>query len=166
MTMRFARVMLFAVLVGFVVLFAGTVAVAAPVPKHLQKDGESEQTKFQGKWKVLSIKVGGMEIGATGFDMHLEFRGDTFTAIANDQTTTAKVKFDVVDGVKRMTTSESQTLGRDGKPVRTSRDESVGYTLDGDKLTVATTQDQKPIDPAKADKNAIVMVLVRVKDEK
>ncbi|MFO0823093.1 MAG: TIGR03067 domain-containing protein [Gemmataceae bacterium] len=164
--MQLARVMLLVVLAGFAVVFAGTATSASPVPKHLQKEGDSEQAKFQGKWKVHSIKVGGMEIGATGIDMHLEFRGDTFTAIANDQTTTAKVKFDVVDGVKRMTTTESQTISRDGNPIRTSRDESVGYTLDGDKLTVATTQDQKPIDPVKADKDAIVMVLIRVKDEK
>ncbi len=55
------------------------------------KEPEGDQSKFQGKWKVESIKVGGNDLlaglgqaaGQQGFDMTIEFAGDQFRASAN-----------------------------------------------------------------------------------
>ena len=174
--MRTRAFLLLAALSGSVVVLAGTPAPGAPVPKHLMKDGDNtEQGKLQGKWKLMSLRLGGMEIGgdiAAGIEMTMEIRGDTMTArVAQGpaQRITAKIKLDTADGVKRFTTTNTQKTDTDGKPAGKEADVTFGYAIDGDKMTWAMVPgangNAELADPAKPGANAILMVFTRVKDK-
>ncbi len=156
-----------------VVTLAGP-ATAAPVPKHLMKEPESDKAKLQGKWKVQSIQMGGKNVLADlnqnglNIDMEIEFQGDKFIATINltgtVQKITATVKYGT-NGMKQLTTTESQAVDGAGKPVNTgSRDASLGYAFDGDQLLLAADTDgKKATNPLKPGPNDQVMVLTRVK---
>jgi uncharacterized protein (TIGR03067 family) len=148
---------------------AGT-AGAAPVPKHLVKEAENtEQSKLQGKWKLESIEIGGMNLGLPEtIDGTFEFRGDKLTVAMQGQTVTATVKLDSADGLKRLATTNTQKVGADGKPLGKEDDATFGYVLDGDKLMIGTRPNAAgrgsgPIDPKKPGEGGVVMVLTRVK---
>ena len=174
--MRTCAFLLLATLSGSAVVFTGTPAPGAPVPKHLMKEGDNtDQGKLQGVWKLTSIRIGGTEIGgdiATGVDMTMEIRGDTMTANVMPgptQRVTAKIKLDTADGVKRLSTTNTQKTDTDGKPNGKEEDVTCGYAIDGDKMTWAMVPDANgkvaPADPAKPGANAILMVFTRVKDK-
>jgi uncharacterized protein (TIGR03067 family) len=149
-------------------LIAGA-AAAAPVPKHLMKPkDDSEQGKLQGKWRLTAIKIGGMELGggvAAGISLTVEFRGEK----AGGQRMTAKIKLDVVNGVKRCITCEGQKLDPQGKPAGEEKDQAFGYKLEGDQMTWAIDQrgmGQGPlVDPANPGPNAAVFVFTRMKEK-
>ena len=155
------------------VVLAGT----APVPKHLMKEPENDdKAKLQGKWKLESLQLGKMPlpVGSDGgLEVTLEFRGDTLTGVAPNQTTTATIKLDTVEGLKRLSTMNTRTVGKDGKPIGQDENTVFGFVIDGGKLLLATTTDfdgrgsgrGQAADPKKPGDDTIVMVLVRVKDK-
>ncbi|MCI0703085.1 MAG: hypothetical protein L0241_18565 [Planctomycetia bacterium] len=174
--MRIPAIMLFAL--G--VVFVGSVGpmVAAPVPKHLMKELEGDQKKLQGKWKLQSLRMGDVELGGdlrNTIEMAMEFRGNTFTMTANIAPTnqfmksTATIKFED-SKPKRMRVTHVKTVDRDGKAIEPNgqKEGAFGYTLDGDKLTLAANSDGKDkstaADPAKPGPNTVIMVFVRVKE--
>jgi uncharacterized protein (TIGR03067 family) len=151
---------------------------AAPVPKHLMKEGDTtEQGKLQGVWKFTSVRLGGTEVSVEktgGSDMRVEIRGDTMTVTSSQgnvapQRVTAKLKLDTADGVKRFSTTNTQKTDTDGKPTGKEEDVSCGYAIDGDTMTWAMVPgaNGKAVfaDPAKPGANAILMVFTRVKDK-
>jgi uncharacterized protein (TIGR03067 family) len=150
-------------------LLTASAALAAPVPKHLMKDGDNgDLAKLQGKWKLVSLQFGETELrGGVAADLNMvfEFRGDSMTVTANDQTVKAKIKLDTIDGFKRFATIDIQKVSMDGKPVGKEEDATFGYLLDGDKLTLATSSEKTPVNPAKPVDTAVLMVLSRVKDK-
>lgn len=146
-------------------------SAAAPVPKQAGKLPENaDKDKLQGKWKLVGLRLGGQDIGGApgGQELVLEFAGDSFTASATQQRTTGKVKFDEVEGVKRMTMVDAQKQVPNGPPAR-EEDVSFGYVLDRDKLLIAVSPGAMGkvafADPAKPGKDTIVMTLARVKDD-
>src|SRR5205809_4073977 len=81
--MRSAAFLLLATLTGFAVFRTGPAAALAPVPKHLMKEAENtEQAKFQGKWKLESLTFGNMALpagAAGGIELTLEIRDSKLT---------------------------------------------------------------------------------------
>jgi uncharacterized protein (TIGR03067 family) len=160
----------FLLLVAAVSAATGT---AAPVPKHLMKEGDNtEQSKLQGKWKLESIQLGEMNLGgaAIGIEGYFEFRGDQLTVSMQGQTVTATVKLDTADGLKRLATTNTKKVGADGKPAGKEDDVTFGYVIEEDKLMIAVRADLAgggkmtgPIDPKKPGPNGVVMVLTRIK---
>jgi uncharacterized protein (TIGR03067 family) len=176
--MRFAVFLVLAVLSGFVLTFAGSLGVAAPVPKHLMKEAENtDQAKLQGKWKLESIALGGMPLPNNaagpngGLEMILEFRGDKLTVTGPNDNVTATIKLDTVDGVKRCATVNTQKLDKDGKPAGKEEDVTFGYIIDGDKLTFAVRMDPgsgkstTAADPSKPGTDTVLIVFTRVKEK-
>jgi len=163
--------LLFAASVALAASLGGT-AVAAPVPKHLMKPIENtESDRLQWKWKLESLTIGNMALTGKEFEMVLEFRGGAMTAHGQGTVTTATVKLDAADGMKRITTTTIRVANTQGMPLRNESDEAFGYTLDDDKLVLAMTvgaDAPKGIaaDPTKkpAD-DVVVLVLTRVKDK-
>jgi uncharacterized protein (TIGR03067 family) len=156
---------------GFVAAFlVGVPASAAPVPKHLMKEAENtEETKLQGRWKLESLGVGGIQPqGGVGqqVEMTLEFRGTKLTGTSEGRGMNATFKLDIVDGVKRLAITDTKAVDRMGQPVA-EEDVTFGYCIiDGAKLTLAATIDGKrAVDPAKAGDNALVLVLTRIKEK-
>ncbi len=149
-------------------------AAAAPVPKHLMKEPEGDQGKLQGKWKLQSLRMGGMDVGgdlAKSIDLVMEFRGDKLVVTANvpgqggAMKSTGTVKFD--PKAKTITATQMEAVGPDGKPVNKSgpATQAMGYVLDGDKLTFASsTGGDRAADPAKPGPNTIVMTFTRLKE--
>jgi len=169
--MRATALALFAATAGLFVSL-GAPAGAAPVPKHLVKEADSsEQGKLQGRWKLESISLANMPVpvGGKELEMTLEIRGDTLTATTMGRVTTAKVKIDAADGLKRLAATNIQTLNADGKPIGKEDDAAFGYTLEGDKLVLASniggTGKGNAADPAKPGDSTAVMVLTRIKDK-
>lgn len=168
------------VLFGIVVAFVSTVSqrgVAAPVPKHLMKEPETDKAKLQGKWKVQSLLMGGKDLfvgpGQVGlaFDIVMEFQGDQMVVTANiggtTQKTTATLKYGS-DGKRQFEATEQQTVDGQGKPINIGADGnrggSTGYAFDGEKLLLGSSSNGKAgIDPLKPGKDDIVLVLVRAK---
>jgi uncharacterized protein (TIGR03067 family) len=160
---------------AFLILFSSVAIIevtqitanAAPVPKHLMKEPENnELVKLQGEWKLESLKVGNAEVAQ--LDIKMEFREDKMIITGAGQTTTSKVKFDSVDGIKRLTTSESRAVNANGAPGAKQEDGSFGYTIDGDKLTIAVALNGAAptiVDPTNPTKDAIVIVLARMKEK-
>jgi uncharacterized protein (TIGR03067 family) len=170
--MRFAAFLVLTVVSGLVLTFAGSMGVAAPVPKHLMKEGDNpEQLKLQGKWKLESKVVKG--IGTSKPDVEiLEIRDNKLTITNTDTTFVATFKLDAVDGVKRCNASDHQRVHNESKLATKEDDYSLGYSIDGDKLTMATRYYldngkliMLAVDPSKPGKDAIVMVFTRVKDK-
>ncbi|MCI0703084.1 MAG: hypothetical protein L0241_18560 [Planctomycetia bacterium] len=165
----------FAFLLAVVLMASVGPVGAAPVPKHLMKEPGSDKGKLQGKWKLQSLRLGGMDVGgdlAGGIDMVLEFRGDKLIVTANiggngTMTGTADVKIES-GAVKRISSSNIQTTDGNGKPINTgAKNDAFGYLLEGDKLILAATpgggDGNTLADPNKPDKNTMIMVLTRVK---
>jgi|GEM_PF-3818212 len=174
---RFAAFALFGIVVAFVST-VGQRGIAAPVPKHLMKTPETDKAKFQGKWKVQSVLMGGKDIlvglgqgGGLGLDMIFEFQGDQLIATTNiggtTQKTTTTLKFGA-NGKRELVSTESHTVDGNGKPINAGPDEqkggSTGYAFDGEKLLLgASSNGQTAVDPLKPGKDDIVIVLVRAK---
>jgi uncharacterized protein (TIGR03067 family) len=165
--MRAVALTLF-VLGAAVVSSSGPGVAAAPVPKHLMKEPEGEQAKFEGKWKVVSIRAAGEELvtGAATLDIEMEFRGDRLTATVRtggkvSLTSTATVKY-ATGGERQIRTTDERAVDGDGKPIDndTGKDEPLGYAFDGEKLLIA-----EKVDPLKAGPNDTVVVLTRVKEK-
>jgi uncharacterized protein (TIGR03067 family) len=176
--MRFTAFLMLAVLSGFALMFAGSMGVAAPVPKHLMKEAENpDQAKLQGKWKLESVGIGGMPVPGNpngpngGLDITLEFRGDKLTAGGMGTTLVSKIKLDTIEGVKRCTTFDALQLGQDGKPDEKKDGEAFGYVVDGDKLTIAVRVDPAGDkanmvgNPSKPNTDTVLMVFTRVKNK-
>jgi uncharacterized protein (TIGR03067 family) len=176
--MRTTVFLTLAVLSGFVIPYACSAGVAAPVPKHLMKEAENtEQSKLQGKWKLESTGIGGLPVRGNpngpngGLDITLEFRGDKLTATGPQPTLVSKIKLDTIEGVKRCTTFDALQLGQDGKPDEKKDGEAFGYIVDGNKLTIAVRLDatggkaNTAADPSKPNTDTILMVFTRVKDK-
>jgi uncharacterized protein (TIGR03067 family) len=167
---RTVALVLFAVVTG-IVSSSGTRA-AAPVPKEVAKEADGDKAKFQGKWKVEALHMGGKDIMALigqNFEMVVEFRGDQFTASANIggmvQRTTATVKYGTPQA-RQLTTSNAKTLDADGRPIEhNQKNDALGYAFDGEKLLLGASNSGKAIDPLKPGESDIVIVLTRVKDK-
>jgi len=151
-------------------VLVGVPASAAPVPKHLMKEAENtEEAKIQGRWKLESLGVGGIQPQGGGvqqqMEMTLEFRGDKMTVRSKDQVVSATIKLDIADGVKCLAITNAQSVDGMGRTVRED-DMAFGYCRDGDKLTLAMTlEGYRTVDPAKAGDNALVLVLTRIKEK-
>jgi uncharacterized protein (TIGR03067 family) len=167
---RTAMLVSFAFATVFVVSI-GSLTGAAPVPKHLMKEPESDKAKLQGKWKVESLTMGGKDVlGALGqnFDIVIEFQGDQFIATSNigDTThkTTSTLKYGA-SGTRQLTTTNTQMATNNGQPMNHEKDETIGYAFDGDKLLLGSTGagGRGAVDPLKPGQNDLVIVLVRVK---
>jgi uncharacterized protein (TIGR03067 family) len=162
-----------ALFVPVVVVVSSLGAGAAPVPKHLMKEPESEKAKLQGKWRVESLRVGGKDGNdlGQGLDMVIEFRGDTLTATTTgpnrNRTTTATVKHDATAGAKCFATVNTVTVDHDGKSAPTEeKNEGFAYAFDGDKLLLAVQIGSKErADPLKPGPNDLVITLTRVKEK-
>jgi hypothetical protein len=158
-----------------VIVSSLSTGVAAPVPKHLVKEPEGDKAKFQGKWKIESILMGGKDILAVlgqNFEMELQFKGEQFTARGNIggmvQTTTGTVKYGTAES-RLMKMMDRKTVGPDGKPVNNAaqKEEAFGYAFDGEKVLLGSTSDggAKGIDPLNPGPNDFVIVLIRVKEK-
>jgi uncharacterized protein (TIGR03067 family) len=162
--------LLFAMLGGFAI----TDADASPVPKHLLKGADNkEQAKLQGRWKLESVQYGGRPIGGEqGIEMTMEIRGDTVTSTTKWLTTTATIKLDKVDGVLRLALINSKAIDVKQQGPTVVENSQYGYTLDGDKLTLATnmivgTKRSTAADPTKpAGDNTVLTVYTRIKETK
>jgi uncharacterized protein (TIGR03067 family) len=152
------------------VLFACSTGFAAPVPKP--KDGENpDQARLQGTWKLESLVIGGMPPTPYLFEMTYEIRGDKLTMKSDKHTYTAVIKLETVDGLKRLTMTNHQKVDPDGKPGEKQDDVIFGYTIDGDKLQLATRPSKdtgkitEPENPNKPGPDSVVRVFTRVKDK-
>lgn len=166
--MRTAVILL---VLGFAgVLQTGVPAGAAPVPKHLMKAPDNtEETQLQGRWKLENLAVGGGipqgGIGGPQMEITLEFRGTKVTGSSQGRAVSATLKLEIVDGFKRLAMTNTQTVDGTGKPVKED-DVTFGYSIVGDKLTLATTLEGKgPVDPTKPGNNALVLTFNRVKEK-
>jgi uncharacterized protein (TIGR03067 family) len=164
--------MMFLATLSGAALLANGPSVASPIPKHLMKDGNADQAKLQGKWKLTSLRIAGRDVGgdiAKTMNMTIEVRDDSFTSTTNQGRVIAKVKLDSVDGVKRFATVNTQKWSADGKHLGGEDDVSLGYLIEGDKLTWAMVPGANGkatmADPGKPAANAILMVFTRVKKE-
>src|SRR6516225_604795 len=114
--MRCVAFLVLAVLAGFVLTFAGSLGVAAPVPKHLMKEAENtEQAKLQGKWQGESVSVGDLLLAGPGkaaWGMTLEISDNKFT-FTSGGTETATFKLDTIDGFKRCTLTDREWTAPD-----------------------------------------------------
>src|SRR5437763_62584 len=137
--MRTFALVLFAA-VAVIVSSVGKPAAAAPVPKHLMKEPETDKAKLQGKWKLQSLKLGEMELGPDligTLEMVFELRGDTLTATVNAagtvQKSTATVKYPAAGGTgpKRISMTDAKTVDQNGKAVNNGgkKDDSFTYTI-------------------------------------
>ena len=166
--MRIVALVMFAALMAS----AGSPVAAAPVPKHLMKEPESDQGKFQGKWKLQGLKMGGMDLGNNvpqTLNMLMELRGDKLIVSVNlpgqAMKSTATVKFD--SKAKRISATQVEVVDGDGKPVNNPgpTTQAMGYALDGDKLVFASDQTgAAAADPTKPGANTVVMTFTRVKE--
>ena len=60
--MRFVALALFGVAAALAAAFGSVGHAAAPVPKHLMKEPESDKAKLRGPWKVESMRMGNQEL--------------------------------------------------------------------------------------------------------
>jgi uncharacterized protein (TIGR03067 family) len=161
----------------FMILAFGTCvganAAAAPVPKHLLKGANTEQARLQGRWKLQSVQYGGNTVGSTqGIEMTIEIRGDTVTTTSKWMTTRATMKLDKLDGVLRLALINNKAIEVHQQGPTFVDNGQYGYTLDGDKLTLATnmivgTTRSTAADPTKpAGDNTVLTVLTRIKETK
>jgi uncharacterized protein (TIGR03067 family) len=157
----------------FLFVFVGANAVAAPVPKHLLKESNTEQSRLQGRWKLESVQYGGNTVGGTqGIEMTIEIRGDTLITTSSWMTTKAIMKLDKVDGVLRLAMINNKAIEVHHAGPTLVDNSQYSYTLEGDKLTLATnmivgTKRSTAADPTKpAGDNTVLTVFTRIKETK
>jgi uncharacterized protein (TIGR03067 family) len=156
------------VLSGLVAALAVAVgeSPAAPVPKHLMKPG-SDKDKLQGKWKLESLRMGGVDYGESR-EVVVRFTGGSMTTWVNDlgqKRTTAATVMHHPDQVRRFTMRDAtMTSEQNGRSVaKKLRDEVHCYDFDGNKLLLTSDTKGQPVDPLKPGKYDVVLVFVRVK---
>lgn len=160
--------------VAIVVLFslAGVIAAvatparAAPVPKHLMKPTDPDEEKIQGQWQIESIRLGKDQNLQLPGGMTFEIRGTKMTATTPEGINAATFKINVVNGLKRFSTTN--VMQDDGKGnITRQEDQSFGYRVDENKFTLAMTiKDRKAVDPDKAKEGDIVVVMTRLPNKK
>ena len=159
--------MRFVALVLFAALFASA-ALAAPIPKQRTKEWEDDKAKLQGKWKVESWERGGQSVLAGAgaaqqidIDMELEFSGDTLTTtVKTGKTVQAFTVAVVYDADRRIRKINPQSTD---KPNGGPKEPLLGYSLDGDKLLIASNGAGQATNPLKPGPDDTVVTLTRVK---
>ncbi len=165
--MRFVALALFGVAAALASAFGAVGHAAAPVPKHLMKEPDSDKAKLRGPWKVQGLRHGGHDLlAAIGkFEMVMEFDGDlcttTITAGGSPPRATMTVTYDTAK--RQLRSTNVRSFDADGKPAGEQPDQVSGYALDGDKLTLTTASGRTPGDPLKPGPDDIVITLTRVK---
>ncbi len=168
--MRTRAVVLFGLAAGLV--SAPGVGTAAPVPKHLLKEPQSDRARLQGKWKVEALKVDG-KVRQNPAAMTVEFHGDEYVATtgATGRKTVAAVKYGI-GGTREVHLTGTKLLGPNGGAVGkgATRDRAYGYAFDEDKLLLAygTRANAPAPDPLKRDPEAgsvVVMELTRMTEK-
>jgi uncharacterized protein (TIGR03067 family) len=168
--MRPTTFLLFAALGAMSVVNAG----AAPVPTHLLKGANNtELVKLQGRWNLQTVQYGANPVvEAREFAMTIEIRDDAVTTTSKLMTTTGTIKVDKVDGILRLAFINNKAIEVFQQGPTVVANTQYGYSLDGDKLTLATntvvgTTRTEPADPKKpGNDNTIITVLTRVKETK
>ncbi|AMV28977.1 hypothetical protein VT84_31575 [Gemmata sp. SH-PL17] len=139
-----------AVLVLLVVLVGPT--PAAPVPKHLMKEGEHpDLAALQGKWSLTDIGLNGTSLGPVILDqleVTTEVRDNTvaITLSKLNARLSGTFKLDTNASPRRLTSTDMKETDLNGKPSATLAPEAfvMIYKIEGDTLVLAiNTGDQK-----------------------
>lgn len=155
-----------------VVVFCGF-AHAAPVPTHLMRE-PTDLDRLQGSWQHESTVVtlpGVKRTTKKQSEIVLEVRGSRIKQHTATDVTHANLNLTTVEGVKRFGLTDVTRTNRDGERIAANKAAVLefGYTIEGDKLTLAldaTPGQSNPIDPTKLGECHLVMVFTRVKDKK
>jgi uncharacterized protein (TIGR03067 family) len=148
-------------LLAALVAHAGPLA-GAPAPKQ---PAQAAPAGLEGQWSLESLTRGGKPFRAPPGSMIMEFQDKTLTIVVwqggKDVTSTAPLALDAAN--KQFAASQHRTA--DGQLAHP--DMNYGYAIDGDRLTLATTQlpnlafvAADPLNPGTMD---VVIVLTRVK---